>query len=290
MTLWMLKIKYVSHSRIRFETQAPDPKRAVRKQYELEAPLYKRRTALVSRIPSFWALVLEQAPPEVDQYIQPSDSQIFAECLTSFEVERFEVDTTPRSFKLKFTFSKNDWFEDEVLEKKFFYRRASDNWVGYVSEPLKVQWKKGKDMTHGLMDAALALWDAKKQQGTAANGNDKSLSSASMPEYRALIKKLERHDPTSSGFFLLFSFISERRYVTAEESAAANAVDKEGRAKAAKGETVENIDEEDFQEEEDIEVCPHGADLAMLLLEDVWPNAIKFFSKVHVSLDHTSAN
>ncbi|KAF2436902.1 hypothetical protein EJ08DRAFT_6356 [Tothia fuscella] len=250
----------------------------LRKQYALEAPLYKRRSDLVAKIPSFWALVLEQAPTEVDQYIQPSDSQIFADCLTDFQVERFEIDTVPRSFKLTFTFSSNDWFENTVLEKKFWYRRANDGWVGYVSEPVRINWKKDKDLTHGLTNAAADLYEAKQKKVKAANGSGAVQSSTGMPEYKALVKKLERHDPTSSGFFALFAFISERRYVTAEESVAATAAEEERRAKVAKGESVESLEEEDFNDEEDVEVCPHGADLALLLLEDVWPNAIKAFT------------
>jgi hypothetical protein len=253
---------------------------AVRQQYALEAPLYKRRSEIVSKIAGFWALVLEQAPPEVDQYIQPSDSQIFGECLTGVQVDRFEIDTSPRSFSIQFTFDKNanEWFEDAVLEKKFWHRRAQDGWTGYVSEPVEVHWKKGKDLTHGLTDTAFKLWEAKRKQGKIANGAGTKLSST-LPEYKELVKKLERHDPTSSGFFTLFGFVSERRFVTAEESAAATAADKERRAKIRKGETVPDaVEEEDVPEDSDVEVCPHGADLATVLVEDVWPSAIKYFS------------
>jgi hypothetical protein len=250
----------------------------VRQQYALEAPLYKRRSDVVSRIPGFWALVLEQAPPDIDQYIQPSDSQIFGECLTTIEVERFEIDKSPRSFSIKFNFDSNGWFEDKALEKKFSYRRAQDGWTGYVSEPVKIHWKKGKDLTHGLTDAAVKLWEAKKKQDKIANGSGPKPSSG-LPEHRELAKKLERNDPTSSGFFTLFGFVSERRYVTAEESAAAVASDKERRAKILAGEAVpEAVDEEEVPEDSDVEVCPHGADLATMLMEDVWPNAIKYFS------------
>jgi hypothetical protein len=250
----------------------------VRQQYALEAPLYKRRFEIVSRIPGFWALVLEQAPPEIDQYIQPSDSQIFGECLASIQVERFEIDKAPRSFSVKFSFDSNEWFEDKTLEKNFSYRRAQDGWTGYVSEPVKIHWKKGKDLTHGLTDAAVKLWEAKKKQDKTANGSGPKPSSG-LPEHRELVKKLERHDPTSAGFFTLFGFVSDRRYVTAEESTAAVAADKERRAKILAGETVPEIaEDEDVPEHTDVEVCPHGADLATVLMEDVWPNAIKYFS------------
>jgi hypothetical protein len=232
----------------------------------------------VSKIPNFWALVLEQAPPEVDQYIQPSDSQIFGECLKNISVDRFELDTTSKSFSLKFEFSENEWFTDTVLEKKFYYRRASDNWTGHVSEPVKVNWKSGKDLTNGLTDAAVKLWEAKTKKGSSQASNGKGKAKP-LAEHTELAKKLERHDPTSAGFFTLFSFVSERRYISAEESSKANAAEKTRRAKQQAGEEVESPEEEEEFEDSEVEVCPYGADLAMFILEDVWPNAIKYFSE-----------
>lgn len=48
----------------------------VRQQYALSKPLYARRAELLTKIPNFWPLVLEQAPMDIDEYIQPSDSAI----------------------------------------------------------------------------------------------------------------------------------------------------------------------------------------------------------------------
>ncbi|RDI84315.1 hypothetical protein Vi05172_g5531 [Venturia inaequalis] len=250
----------------------------LRHSYKIEAPLYERRSSLVAKIPNFWALVLEQAPPEVDQYIQPSDSQVFAECLKNISVDRFEIDTVPKSFSLKFEFSDNEWFTDKVLEKKFYYRRSSDNWTGHVSEPVKVNWKSEKnDLTKGLTDAALKLWQAKAKSASAPT-NGKSAAKP-LKEHTDLAKKLERHDPTAAGFFTLFAFVSERRYVTAEESVKANAAEKTRRAKQLAGEEGEPPEEEAESDDAEVEVCPFGADLALIILEDVWPNAIKYFTQ-----------
>lgn len=237
--------------------------------------MYKKRNELVSKIPNFWALVLEQAPPDVDQYIQPSDSQVFAECLKSIEVDRFDIQKTPRSFNLKFTFASNEWFEDEVLEKKFYFRRASDNWTGLVSEPVKVNWKKGKDLSQGLTDAAIKFWEAQEKHSKVTNGSGKS---GQLPEQKDLLDLLEKSD-SASRFFTLFGFVSERRYVSVEESEKANAAEKKRRAEAKAGEDVADVKEEqlDFDDLE-AEVCPQGADLATMIAEDIWPNAIKYFS------------
>jgi hypothetical protein len=250
---------------------------AVRKQYELSKPLYTRRREVISKIPSFWALVFEEAPVEIERYIQPSDSQVFAECLIGLEVERFEVNTQPRSFSLRFEFSPNKWFEDSVIEKKFWYRRASDNWAGLVSEPVKIHWKQNGDLTHGLTDAAFQLWENSKglSNGTVSIGKTKGT-----PEYEALVKKLENSDIFHNSFFTLFSFISARRWVSAEESAKADAAEADRRKQRAAGVKVDDPEEEDsLTEDVDTMVCPYGDDLAQFVAEDTFPNAIKYFSK-----------
>ncbi|KIW07303.1 uncharacterized protein PV09_02153 [Verruconis gallopava] len=249
----------------------------VRRQYELERPLYARRAELVAKIPNFWALVLEQAPPDVDQYIQPSDSQVFAECLTGISVERFDIQNTPRSFSITFTFAPNEWFEDATLEKKFYFRRAADNWTGLVSEPVKINWKQGKDLSLGLTDAAIKLWEARTENSNVANGAGKA---AHIKQRKEVIDLINKSSDSASRFFTLFGFVSERRYVSAEESDAANKAEKERRAKAKAGEEVEDVEEEEVDFEEiEAEVCPHGADLATMIAEDIWPNAIKYFTQ-----------
>ncbi|KAK3076979.1 hypothetical protein LTS18_011505, partial [Coniosporium uncinatum] len=173
----------------------------IRRQHHLSAPIYAHRAATISKIPNFWALVLEQSPPEVDQYIQPSDSKLFAECLTSISLSRFEIDDdegnsggdgsggSPRSFSIRFEFAadKNEWFENEVLEKKFWYRRGRDGSVGLVSEPVRIRWRKGRDLTNGLGEAACRLWEARRKTGLLADGASAGKLQG-LQEYRALAK------------------------------------------------------------------------------------------------------
>lgn len=90
--------------------------------------------------------------------------------------ERDEVEGSPRSVSIRFTFHPNEWFEDEVLEKKFWFRRrraarggsgagGEQGWCGLVSEPVRIRWKgKGKDLTEGLTDAVYRAWMAEKKQ------------------------------------------------------------------------------------------------------------------------------
>lgn len=259
-------------------SSAPDSSRPlVRKSNALNAPLYAKRAAIIAKIPHFWALVFEQSPPEVDTYIQPTDSRVFGECLDTLEVTRFEIDDpkgSPRSFAIKFGFKQNDLFENDFLEKKFWYRRSRDGWQGLVSEPVKISWKKGQDLTGGLTDAAHALFEAKKKVGGDAK------KESALPEYKDLAKKIETDSEMSHSFFLWFGFVSSYKWVSAAESEAAWKAEAERHEKRTRGEDVEDDpnDEDDGQDTQETEVFPGGDEVATLIAEDMWPSAIKYFS------------
>jgi hypothetical protein len=252
----------------------------VRQQYELHKPLYARRDALIAKIPHFWALVFEQAPPEIDNYIMPSDSKIFADCLKNVSVSRFEIDSpkgSPRSFSLSFQFDENIYFENTVIEKKFWYRRAKDGWTGLVSEPVPINWKKGQDVTNGISAAAVDLWEAKKNAPTK--------DPKTFPEYATLVKKVDMAEADAQmSFFTLFSFVSDHSpFVSAEESASANAAEHDRRERRRKGGKVEPPseaeDDEDEEFDETLQIHPDGETLATLIAEDLWPRASKYFCK-----------
>lgn len=249
----------------------------------MSAPLYAKRQEAISRIPGFWPLVFEQAPPDIDQYIQPSDSEIFAKCLTGLDVTRPEIPLGPekisnetghpRSLRIRFEFSENEWFTDKVLEKTFWYRRSADGSAGLVSEPVRVHWKKGKDVTQGLMDGAIKLWEARQKAGGNMNKKD-------LPEFGALAKTVENWSCHNTSFFTWFAFVSAGRWISAEESAEATKKEAERRRKFKEGvKDEEPEDEDDEQAEELVEVCEDGDDLATTIAEDLWPGAIKYFSE-----------
>ncbi|KAK5116200.1 hypothetical protein LTR62_008526 [Meristemomyces frigidus] len=262
----------------------------MRKQYEISQPAYEKRAQAVAKIPTFWPLVFEQAPPEIDQYIQPADSQIINEHLESIEVNRIELDEdsssgNPRSIRITFDFKPNEYFSDKSLSKTFWYRRAADGWTGLVSEPVKVHWKKGKDTTEGLNDGAHALFAARKKVGDMAGKG--------LPEYTALAKKLEHWNGSNTSFFTWFGFVSGRRYVSAEESKQATEhyqrkksarKDDEQIAETDAKDDDDNDDDDDDDDAEDqddqvVEVHEAGEDLAVGIAEDIWPNAIKYFTQ-----------
>lgn len=249
----------------------------------MTAPLYERRTKTISLIPNFWPLVLEQAPPDIDQYIQPSDSSLLLSSLLSLSVSNFEINLPngdPRSVSIKFEFSENEYFEDTVLEKKFWHRRANDGWTGLVSEPVGISWKKDRDLTSGLLDLVVKAWEKEK----SSNGRTSSATGELSPEQKALKKKIDNTGMGGLSFFAWFGFIG--RKISAEESAEATAAEiakrrarKEG-AKAAI-EPTEEMDDDEINDSVDmsLEIFPDGDELAIAFTEDLWPGAIKYFSK-----------
>lgn len=249
----------------------------LRQQYKLSQPAYAKRTETLAKIPNFWPLVFEQAPMEVDGFIQAQDSRIFAESLLNIKVTRPEIDDpkgSPRSLTIEFEFKPNDDFEDTVLTKTFWYRRSSDNEVGLVSEPVKINWKKGKDLTEGLTDGAVALWEARKKTG--------DMTGKGLPEYTALKEKVENLSGANTSFFTFFGWVSSRRWVSKEESEKANKEHQEKRAARQRGEKVEEPEEEEDEDDigdSEVEVHEAGEHLAITIAEDIWPNAIKFFSQ-----------
>ena len=252
---------------------------AVVKQYELSEATFARRASAIAKIPNFWPLVIEASPPELDSFVHPQDSKIFAESLTSIDVTRPEIHTGhPRTIHVKFEFKENDFFSDTTLEKTFYYRRAKDGWVNLVSEPTKIHWKKGQDLTEGLTDGAFALFEARKKAG--------DMNKKDLPEYTALKKKTQTSNGQNTSFFSWFGFVSSKRWVSAEESKAAFEEFHTLMAKRKNGEDVEIPHEDDEEDEDDeeygdqaVEVFDNGDDLATVLAEEIWPNAIKYFTQ-----------
>ncbi|KAK0310089.1 hypothetical protein LTR01_004288 [Friedmanniomyces endolithicus] len=255
----------------------------MRKQYDASRATYARRAEAVAKIENFWSLVLEQAPPEIDQYIHSHDSKLISEHLTEVEVTRFELDEKgptgdPRSLRIRLEFNPNEVFSDRVLEKTFWYRRASDDWTGLVSEPVKVHWKKGKDMTEGLTDGACALFEARRK--------GESMSRKTLPEYDAMEKKVEHWNGANTSFFTWFGFVSGRRYVGAKESETATAEYQNRRAARRRGEKVDvpghaenQVSDEEVEDDSAVEVHDAGEELAVAFAEDLWPDAIKLFTQ-----------
>jgi hypothetical protein len=175
---------------------------------------------------------------------------------------------------IKFEFAENEYFEETVLEKKFWYRRAKDGWCGLVSEPVKISWKKERDLTGGLLDLVCAAWEAEKKNGPLAKGADLR------DEQKTLKKKIEGTGMGGLSFFAWFGFIG--RHISAEESKEANKIENAKMAARAEGKATKEDEPVDMDDElvgMSLEIFPDGDDLAVAITEDLWPGAIKYFSE-----------
>lgn len=219
--------------------------------------------------------MLEQSPSEIDEYIQPTDSAVLLNSLVDVSVERFELAAggDPRSIAIKLTFSENEYFADKTLEKKFWWRYAKDGWAGLVSEPVKISWKsKDKDLTQGMLDLVCQLRAAEQAAG-------KKLDDDAEPK-KSLLAQMSATGLGGVSFFAWFGFSG--RNVSAAESAEAFKEEQSKRQRRKAGEDVDEDDDEDDDDDFDeyeTEIFPTADDVAVCIAEDVWPNAIKYFSE-----------
>lgn len=242
----------------------------LRQQAKLTKDLYAKRQQLVSQIPNFWPLVLEQSPPDIDEYIQPTDAGLLLNSLKALSVERFELPGgDPRSLAIRFEFADNEYLEDAVLEKRFWWRRAKDGWAGFVSKPVDVKWKPGKDLTGGMLRLSRRVWN----EDRAAKGDDTDAK-----------KELKRlMDKTGLGGVSFFAWFGFRgRDVSADEDREAFKAEQEKRRARKEGREVELKNDKDKQgndDEYELEIFPTADDLAVAIAEDLWPGAIKYFTQ-----------
>lgn len=281
----------------------------LRKQIPVLRPLYAKRNAFIAskelQEADFWPRVFANAPQEIDEYILASDAAVIGQCLKNLTVERCDVDENgngghPRSVRFTFDFAtgeENPYFTDAQLVKEFYYRTKITKtpkgkrhfWEGYVSTPVRINWKKDQDLTKGLLDAACDLYEAEQKKGA---GVDRT----TLPEYEKLVAKVEEAEadalvgdddeeaddenvPSGMSFFNWFGYRGNP--VTAEESAQANKEEAERWQKIENGEEVDEEDDDYFDEDEEslstVEIFPDADDIANTLAEDVWPNALKYY-------------
>lgn len=149
-----------------------------------------------------------------------------------------------------------------------------------MSEPVQIKWKKGKDLTGGLLDLVCKAWDVE--------GNGEAIKGMSA-EQKTLKKKIENTGMGGLSFFAWFGYIG--RKVSKEESDDAKMREAERRTLRKSGQGVqESMENEDDDEDEaedismSLEIFPDGDELAIAITEDLWPGAMRYFSKSYTFL------
>lgn len=157
-----------------------------------------------------------------------------------------------------------------MIEKKFWWRNAKDDWEGLVSKPVEIQWKEGKDLTNGMLSLVKTIYDeeaAGKTEETAAK--------------KQLKEKMDNTALDGLSFFAWFGFRGRNISDEEHEEATKKAVERRRAIKAGeKVDAMEEDEDDDDEEEYEWEIFPTGDDLAISIAEDLWPNALQYFSEL----------
>lgn len=244
-------------------------------------PLYSKRKALLDRVPNFWSTVFGNAPQEVQQFFSPADLALVSS-ITSFSVDRHQIESElkgePRSLRFTFEFAPNDIIEDTKLVKEFEYRPRADGPGSLVSKPVPVKFKsKKKDVTQGLLDAAVELYSA--EEALKLKNGDAEIDIVdreALWQHEKLREKMIKLDEESEQEPSFFNWFGFRGAVNAK-------AEREPKLSTANGTSSPDEEDEDDDEEIDqmleVEIFPAGEEVAIALAEDLWTDAMDYFSK-----------
>jgi template-activating factor I len=118
----------------RLNEQASEEILQVEQKYnKLRQPNYKKRSDLISKIPSFWISVFLNHP-QLSSSLDQNDENILQH-LKRVDVE--EHDDIKSGYRIKFTFEPNPYFENDVLIKEFSVTDSSET----TCKATPIRWK-----------------------------------------------------------------------------------------------------------------------------------------------------
>ncbi len=243
------------------------------KEFNLR-PLYQKRKTLLDNITDFWPTVFGSGPEEIQQFFSPEDLALGA-FLKSFSVERYQIQSAqkgePRSLRFTFEFAPNDFLQDTILTKDFEYQPREDGPGSLLSKPVPIKWKsKKKDLTHGLLDAAVELYQA--EEALQLRNADKVVDIVEREslwqheKLREKLIKLDEDEDNQPSFFNWFGF----------RGAINPAPPKKATENGADGEEEDDYEEE-VEEMLEVEIFPAGEEIAITLAEELWSDAMDYF-------------
>jgi template-activating factor I len=120
----------------RLNEQASEEILQVEQKYnKLRQPNYKKRSDLISKIPSFWISVFLNHP-QLSSYLDQNDENILQH-LKRVDVEEHE--DIKSGYRIKFTFDTNPYFENDLIVKEYSVTESSE--TQHKSTPIR--WKSG---------------------------------------------------------------------------------------------------------------------------------------------------
>lgn len=117
------------------------------KYNNLRKPFFGKRADLIKKIPKFWVTVFVNHP-QISALLDEEDEEAL-HYLSSVEVEEFE--DIKSGYRIKFHFSENPYFDNELICKEFM---LSDNGE-QTCKSTEIIWKENMDLTTRQSEAAV---------------------------------------------------------------------------------------------------------------------------------------
>lgn len=118
----------------RLNEQASEEILQVEQKYnKLRQPNYKKRSDLISRIPSFWISVFLNHP-QISSYLDQNDENILQH-LKRVDVE--ENEDIKSGYRIKFTFESNSHFDNDLIVKEYTVTESSET----QCKSTPIRWK-----------------------------------------------------------------------------------------------------------------------------------------------------
>ena len=98
---------------------------------------------------------------------------------------------------------------------------------------MKINWKSRKDLTGGLLDRAVNVWENEQgetKNGTTCHSSDDEVADQRSNKYEEVVRKVRETAPDTLSFFSWFEYRGPS--VSAKESKAATKIESERRKKA----------------------------------------------------------
>ena len=225
------------------------------------------------------------APEDISASYTSGDVAAIA-AIEDFHVTRPEITSEtqgdPRSLRFEFTFADNEHFGACTLVKEFVWKASEtgDGPGSLVSKAVPIQWKGKKgDLSKGMLDMAVELEKAEEAMKLKNGGNEIELVEREglwqYEKLREAIEKSEEAEDDEPTWLNWFGFRGR--------------VEKRSEEKETKAENGED-EEEDWDGFDpgllDVEIFPSGEDVAISLAEDLFPDAMDFFSMFLLSYRH----
>lgn len=116
------------------------------KYNNLRKPIFNKRADLIKKIPKFWVIVFVNHP-QISALLDEEDEEAL-HYLTSVEVEEFE--DIKSGYRIKFHFSENPYFENNLICKEFMLSENGEQ----TCKSTNINWKENMNLTTRLSEAA----------------------------------------------------------------------------------------------------------------------------------------